>query len=68
MHYHVTRIDYDTLTGRNRNPVELATVTSWEERNIVVTADEKLFRVPSADRFILRDYRTRQCRGEGCRP
>lgn len=63
MHYHVTRVDYDIRTERNRNPVELATVDSWDERNTAVAADER-----SAERGILRDYRTRECRSEGCRP
>lgn len=68
MHYHVTRVDYDMRTGRNRNPVELATVDSWDERNTAVRNDDQIFRVPTADRFVLRDYRTRECRSEGCRP
>lgn len=68
MHYHVTRVDYDSRTGRNQNPVELATVADWGERNLVVAADEQQFRLPSADRFVFHDYRTRPCRGEGCAP
>ena len=68
MHYHVTRIDYDTLTGRNLNPVELATVNDWAERNVVVAADEQKYRNPAANRHLLREYRTRQCYSEGCRP
>lgn len=68
MHYHITRIDYDTLAGRNLNPVEIGTVASWQERNLIVSADEAQFRLPSSPRHLLHEWQTRQCRGEGCRP
>jgi len=61
MHFHTIRRDYDTRTGKDLPPVEIGIALDFAQACAVVVQDEKQFRVPSADRFVLHDWCKHPC-------
>ena len=62
MHYHVTRHDYNTRTDQPMDIVGVGHPTeTYAEAKDLIIQDEKQFRVPTAERWILHRWEVRPC-------
>lgn len=61
MHFHVIRRDYDTRTGHDLPPIEVGIADEFTDARAVVVQDEKQFRLPTSDRFLLHDWCKHPC-------
>lgn len=68
MHYHVTRADFNTRTGRPSGAAWLGIGCDYRGARALEIQDAKQFRVPGAERFILHEWRMRGCHNDGCIP
>lgn len=61
MHYHVLRVSYNTSSGKELEPVDVGTAYDSLQTRTIAAADGQQFRLPSANRFLLHDWKTRGC-------